>query len=148
MAASVYDPEKVELILRRISVGDSQDAVCKDIGIGPTTFREWVLDDVEGLSVKYARAKDLQLQVWADEIKDISDKCRLGVKIVTSEKDGRTTTEGDMVERAKLQIDSRKWLLSKLMPKKYGDKIETQHSGGITVGWADSGQPKAIEPKS
>ena len=135
MGHTVYDPEKVAVILKRMSAGESQDPVCKSVGIGPTTFREWVLDDVDGLSVKYARAKELQLQVWADEIKDLSDACRLGVKTVTSAKDGTTVTEADMVERAKLQIDSRKWLLSKLVPKKYGDRQEVEHSGALTVSW-------------
>lgn len=34
------------------------------------------------------------------------------------------TVSGDMVERSRLQIDARKWLASKLAPKKYGDKLE------------------------
>ena len=33
----------------------------------------------------------------------------------------------------RLKIDSRKWLVSKLLPKEYGDRIDMNHSGGISV---------------
>ena len=32
--------------------------------------------------------------------------------------------DGEHVQRARLRIDSRKWLMSKMAPKKYGDRIE------------------------
>jgi hypothetical protein len=35
--------------------------------------------------------------------------------------------------RSRLQVDARKWLMSKLMPKKYGDKVGVEHSGTIGV---------------
>lgn len=40
---------------------------------------------------------------------------------------------GDMVERARLQVDARKWLLSKLRPDKYGDKTSVELSGSLTT---------------
>ena len=84
------------------------------------------------------------LEAWADEIVEISDESNRDTVLTESGEH----PDNEWISRSKLRVDTRKWLLSKLMPKKYGDKIETQHSGGITVGWADSGQPKAIEPKS
>jgi hypothetical protein len=39
------------------------------------------------------------------------------------------TVTGDMVERARLQIDARKWLLSKLKPGTYGDVVRQEISG-------------------
>jgi hypothetical protein len=59
---------------------------------------------------RYARAREHQFAYWADEIKSISD-----------------LTRSDMgaVQKARLQIDTRKWLLAKLLPKVYGDRIET-----------------------
>ena len=57
-------------------------------------------------------------------------------------KDGVETTEGDMIEHRRLQVDARKWLAGKLAPKKYGDK--TDHnvavSGKLEISWA---QPSA-----
>lgn len=82
---------------------------------------------------QYARAKADCLECMADEIIEIADESRRGVK-TTTKADGTTeTVEGDMVERTRLQIDSRKWLLSKLAPKKYGDKVDVQHAGTVDL---------------
>jgi len=40
---------------------------------------------------------------------------------------------GDMVRQRQLKIDARKWALSKMLPKKFGDKIQQEHSGEITT---------------
>ena len=38
------------------------------------------------------------------------------------------------VQKQRLQIDTRKWILSKLLPKKYGDLLGLDHKGdGITL---------------
>jgi hypothetical protein len=70
----------------------------------------------------------------ADEIKLLADSCRIGEKVTVE--DGfddqgnpwqkTITGTADMVERAKLQIDARKWRLSKLPSKRYGDRLEVQ----------------------
>jgi hypothetical protein len=59
----------------------------------------------------------------ADQIREIADTCRMGTK-TTIKATGTEVTTGDMVDRSRLQIDARKWLASKLAPKKYGDKLE------------------------
>jgi hypothetical protein len=57
------------------------------------------------------------------------DTVRDGKKVRISQKDGTTEEHGDMVDRSRLMMDARKWLASKLAPKKYGDKVEAQLSG-------------------
>lgn len=45
-------------------------------------------------------------------------------------KDGESigwVVNGEAVQRSKLRVDARKWALSKLLPKKYGDKIDVNH---------------------
>lgn len=61
--------------------------------------------DVESFRDQYARAKEIQLEQMADEILTIAD-----------------SADADTYNAARLQVDSRKWLLSKLVPKKYGEK--------------------------
>jgi hypothetical protein len=64
----------------------------------------------------------------ATETLAISDKARKAKKIrrTVDSKGGESTEEttGDMVDRARLMVDTRKWLLSKMFPKKYGDRLE------------------------
>jgi len=87
------------------------------------TIARWIADD-DALCQKYTRAKELQADYMAAQIRSIADECRIGVK-TTDRGEGKVeTVTGDMVERSRLQIDARKWLASKLAPKKYGDKME------------------------
>jgi hypothetical protein len=37
------------------------------------------------------------------------------------------------VNRDRLKVDSLKWMLGKMLPKKYGDKVEMEHTGGVTL---------------
>jgi len=82
---------------------------------------------------KYARAKLTGIERLAEEIIQIADESRRGIR-TTVKADGSTeTVDGDMVERARLQIESRKWLLAKLMPRKYGDNIDLSLGDGSRV---------------
>lgn len=62
----------------------------------------------------YTRAQDDRASALAEEILEIADD---------------TTAED--VQRAKLRVDTRKWLMSKMAPKRYGDKQEVEHTGQI-----------------
>ena len=91
----------------------------------------------EKLAEQYARAKTKQLELMADEILQISDEST-GDDLFTEEdtKEGRSARNvlnHEFVQRSKLRVDSRKWLLSKLLPKKYGDKIDVEHSASESL---------------
>ena len=91
-----------------------------------TVFR-W-LDAHEQFREHYARARDCQADTLADEILQIADTPMPGVKTKITEK-GTETIEGDMIEHRRLQVDTRKWIASKLKPKKYSDRVDHSHSG-------------------
>jgi hypothetical protein len=97
-----------------------------------------LLDDEER-SKRYARACELRADLMADDIIDIADNT--GDDIITLQ-DGREVANHEVINRDRLRVDSRKWLLSKLQPKKYGDKIDVAHSGGITLNF-DSDDSRA-----
>lgn len=88
---------------------------CKAVGLPQSTLNCWLNDDPE-LAADYARARDDLMDLIADQIIDISDQ---GVELTS---DGRR--DWAEIQKHKLQVDTRRWLLSKLAPKKYGDKIE------------------------
>jgi hypothetical protein len=96
--------------------------ICQEVGATTSNFWSYLSHNQEAQD-RYARAKQLQAEILAAEILDIADHTELGVKTKTTN-DGIETTEGDMIEHRKLRVDSRKWLLSKLLPKKYGDKVD------------------------
>lgn len=102
---SDYTPEVAQRIIEQLSEGKSLRAICKAEDLpAESTVRGWVVEDREGFSAQYTRARDIGLDCRADEIGE------------------RIETEGD-VARARLLFDHERWYLSKLAPKKYGDKL-------------------------
>lgn len=119
-----FTQKTADAICALLAEGKSLREVCAQEGMPPeSTVRQWVVDDREGFAAQYARARALGLDALADEILAIADTPKLGTK-TTSKASGTETTEGDMIEHRRLQVDARKWYLSKLAPKKYGDKLD------------------------
>lgn len=114
-----YDPELAKKVLYLISQGESLQSICKKPGMPKFgTFRSWVNRDYDGLMVQYVRARTLRTFWHADEIVDIADRDDLDP------------------QDKRIRIDSRKWLLSKLLPKQYGPKaledMDEPHEGSST----------------
>lgn len=87
--------------------------------IAPKVFYQWI-DEDDSKSKQYARAIELRTELLADELIEIADE-----QNVDTYKDdqGNTITDGTAIQRSKLKVDTRKWLMSKMFPRKYGDKI-------------------------
>ena len=153
---SSYTPEKAAIICERLSDGESLRAICKDPNLPsiPSFFR-WLEANPE-FREQYVRARETQADVYAAEIVELSDNCRIGAKTEeTIGEDGKTsvkTITADMIERSRLQIDARKWAASKLAPKKYGERLQTAltdadgNAAGFIFGII-GGPPKQIEDK-
>jgi hypothetical protein len=117
-----YSQQIADSICARLAEGESLNAICKSQGYpAESAVRAWALEDRDGFSAKYTRARELQAHKLAEEIIDIADTTQLGVKIV-HKASGTETSEGDMIEHRRLRVDARKWYLSKVLPKVYGDR--------------------------
>lgn len=82
----------------------------------------------------YTQARELLVEHWADEMLEISDDGTTDYAI----KKGRNGTEYEAVDqehiqRSRLRVDTRKWLMSKLQPRKYGDRVEHEYTGEVTI---------------
>lgn len=120
---STFTQAIADEICAQLSEGLSLRKICDKEGMPPaSTVRQWVIDDREGFAAQYARARDLGLDSLAEEIIAISDTPQVGQRSV-SKATGLEITEADMIEHRRLQVDARKWYLSKVAPKKYGDKL-------------------------
>lgn len=108
---SIYSEELVDTICTRIAEGDSLNSICKEKGFPSiSTVFDWLIKK-PNFSDKYAKAKEEQAEKYADEIVDIADKA-----------------SSENVQVARLQIDTRKWVASKLKAKKYGDSTQIKHA--------------------
>lgn len=106
---SVFSQELIDKICELIANGMSLRAVCSQEGMpSAVTVCKWLSENQE-FSKQYARAREEQAVSFADEIISIADSVE---------------PDSAAVAKAKLQIDSRKWLAAKMAPKKYGDKQE------------------------
>jgi hypothetical protein len=95
-----------------------------------TTLFRWLDEDL-AFREQYARAKQMGLELQGEDIIDIADTPMIGQRLKKKADGTVEQIAGDNVERSKLRVDARKWVLSKLLPKKYGDKLIAPVSDGL-----------------
>jgi hypothetical protein len=124
---SIERRQIADKVFSEMRQGLSAYKACVKVGIPQSTLNHWLNDDVE-LAADYARAREELHEFIAAEIVAIAD-----APVPSNEKGG---LDPGAIQKQRLQVDTRKWLLSKLAPKKYGDKIEVS---------GDSENPLKIE---
>jgi hypothetical protein len=121
---TVYTPELADWILDGLMAGRSLAAVCRDPGMPmPSTVRNWAEEDREGFAGRYKLAREIGCEMIADEVVDIADNCPTLV-IERRRKDGTIKfipVRGN-VARARERIKARQWRLSKMLPRRYGNR--------------------------
>jgi hypothetical protein len=86
------------------------------------SFYKWIAKNKD-LQDLYNYAREVRSDVLFEQIVDIADTTEEGV-VVKDGKNGIETRTGDMIEHRRLRVEARKWVVSKMCPKKYGDKID------------------------
>ena len=94
-----------DAVIEFIASGGTISALCKVLGIGNTTFDRWVERGGEARQAAYARARVRAGQSLAEQTIDIADEA-----------------SPQEAQVAKLRVDTRRWLASKMAPDEYGDK--------------------------
>lgn len=130
---TVYTREIADEVCRRIAGGQTLSEVCRDENMPPrTTVAQWDIDNRDEFSVRYARARCHLLEHWADEVTTIADDgTNDWIERNAPDNEG-WQFNGEHVQRSRLRTDNRKWLLSKLRPDKYGDKLDLNNTHGVT----------------
>lgn len=143
MAYSIEEKQKIfDGIIRLISAGLSlRKAIIEynelnDTKFSRESFFEWLAKD-NNMVDQYTRATEVRADAIFEEMFDIADD---GTNdwVEKFDKTGQSYYDlnGEHVQRSKLRIDARKWALSKMMPKKYGDKIDvTSDNKPINAGF-------------
>jgi hypothetical protein len=122
-APTIKTPELLDAIFAGISLGKSARAMCMEVGISQRVLWNWLANDEE-LMRQYVRAKELCVDAYAEEIIEISDD---GARDTYVDEKGREVMNREVIARAQLRIDARKWYVARLAPKKYGDKLPVTH---------------------
>lgn len=146
-----YTPARAKKLASLIASGKSLINACAENSDLPVyqTWIGWASDLDHPWSDLYARACLLRAMVWAEEIITITDNTAGDFFIESippqaisgNEKDGfkinfnllKIKADHYHIHRAKLMADKRQWMLSKLIPKTFGDKVDLSHSGRMKI---------------
>jgi hypothetical protein len=114
---TIYGADVMDAVLARLRAGETLRAICRDEGMPDhSTVLEWVRDDRNDFANRYARARESGAYAMADELLEIADGAA-------------------DVQRDRLRADTRKWLLSKILPRVFGDKIDVTTQGEKVAGY-------------
>ncbi|MGE0630955.1 MAG: terminase small subunit protein [Pseudobdellovibrionaceae bacterium] len=115
----------IDEILDQISVGKSLVGILKSKKEYPhySNFMRWI-DSDEKLREKYARAKEEQADYLAEQLLEIADDGSNDWMLNNDPDNPGYKFNGEHHQRSRLRVDTRKWIASKLKPKKYGEKLE------------------------
>jgi hypothetical protein len=126
---SGYTQELADAICAQLAEGRSMRTVCNDESMPcMTSVFKWLRENPE-FAHQYARAKEESADAMAEEMMDIADDgTNDWMEVFDKEGDSiGYKLNGEHVQRSRLRIDTRKWLASKLKPKKYSDKVDLNH---------------------
>lgn len=127
---SDYSVEITTAICVRLGLGESLREICRDDEMpDKSTVMRWLASHAE-FRDQYASAREAQADYYAEEIIEISDD---GTNDWMERQRGDGETEEvenkDVLARSRLRVDTRKWLMARMAPKKYGDKVTQEHTG-------------------
>jgi hypothetical protein len=125
-AAVHYTPEIADRILDELMSGRPLDVICEAPDMpAASSVRRWITEDREGFAARYWQAREIGCHAIADQTLPIVDD-RRNDWIVQQREDGtiEKILDPERVNRARLRIKARHWLVAKLLPKKFGDRPE------------------------
>lgn len=130
-AASVYTEELADSICEKMATTSlGLRHICELNNVNHATVRRWIADKEHPMCDKYTRAKKLQIDYLAEETLDIADDGSNDLMLLTNARGEQYEQENkEVTSRSKLRVETRKWLLSKLAPKIYGDKLDVTTGG-------------------
>lgn len=134
-----YTDEQRETIVKnifyRMTLGQSVNVILRSEDMPDRqTFYNW-LDEDKSLFDRYARAKIIRAHYIFDEILEIADNTDEDTLINNK---GQQYENKEWVNRSRLKVDARKWELSKMLPKEFGDKMEINGETTQNIVWNEN----------
>ncbi len=132
-------------ICRRVASGKSLSEVCRDQHMPHRdTVQTWLANPkYDELRREYDRAIQLRADRIFDELLQIADDAR-NDWMERQRQDGSTEIKFDKenVQRSRLRIDTRKWVLGRMNPQKYGDRVTSHITADPPPGSREGDSPR------
>lgn len=116
-----FDQDKADDVCIALEDGASLRKAAESVGESARTVLNWTKSNPEFFT-QYTRAREIGYLQLADAILNISDEADVEARY--DGEDVRLDLSATAVARNRLRVDTRKWMLSKMLPKIYGDKLE------------------------
>ena len=127
----VFDQDLADKVCEQIATtSKSLKTICEQPGM-PTVIMvmRWIREDRQGFRQQYARAKQEQADMLVEEMIEIADDGTNDYMTITKGQETYNVEDKEVTNRSKLRVETRKWIASKLKPKKYGDKLDLTTDG-------------------
>jgi len=127
-----YTEAIAEEICDRLAAGESLASICNDAHMpNETKVRIWAMNDQAdkqgtgaGFRARFNAAREMGYERMADEVIAIGDAdYRMPDGLV----------DNAAVQQARLRSDNRKWMLSKMLPKRFGDRVTAEVVGDASA---------------
>lgn len=147
-----YTPEERETMFSKVVKAIQKGASLRSALKLPDTpsadtFVKWCDNDAK-FAERYTRATKMRAEIIFEDILNIADE---NYKDTYVDSEGLERTDHDVIQRSKLRVDARKWVLAKMHPTKYGDKIDVTTDGAALgtppiIGMVIKNETPADEP--
>jgi hypothetical protein len=130
-----YNKKLADKICQRICNGESLKRICESKDIpSRNQVHMWLLqEDKKDFYYNYERSINVRAENMFDELTEIADDGSNDyMERVNQDGTPSEVLRPEHIQRSRLRTDVRKWYLSKIMPKKFGDKLDMT-SGGEAI---------------
>jgi hypothetical protein len=140
---STFTDEIFDTICGRLENGEVLKAICADDEMPDrSTVLRWIAAD-DGKRRRYDSARQACVEFWSDEIITIATD---GSRDTVTDEKGRARCDHEWVARSRLRIDTIKFLMTKINPLKWGEKLpEAAAARQMDIDAQKQNQPLRIE---
>jgi hypothetical protein len=126
---STYTPELADSLCDYLAEGKTLRWICEQSGMpSKGTVLRWARDN-PAFRDQYALAREIGDELLAEELLTIADDGTNDYMTIIKGDVSYNVEDREVTNRSRMRIDARKWLLSKRLPKKYGDKLDVTTGG-------------------
>lgn len=129
-----YTKALADRICAELATGRTLRDVCQDEKFPhESTVRTWAHKNYQGFFTQYMEARQIGYMAMADEMFAIADDGQNDWMERNDPDNPGYAANGELVARSRLRLDTRKWMLSKALPKIFGDKVTAEVEATVTI---------------